>query len=243
MSPTLQDPYPREARSMDLQQRMLLHTAHLTLEDAGYVPGATPSWTPERVGVYVGVATGDWVDVYYSTGTLRAGPSIVVDTACSSSNVTLYQGARALMNGDCDSALVGGINIISSPDLCLLDHGHFLSPTGQCKSFDASTDGYSRSKGCGMLLKCLRDAEAENDTILGVIRSVEVNQSGLAHSITYPHAATQAALFCRVLNKAGINPARGVDCSAALHIGSVKANIGHLEAASGAVISRETEHG
>ncbi|KAJ7794269.1 thiolase-like protein [Mycena olivaceomarginata] len=151
------------------------------------------------------------------------------------------------MNGDCDSALVGGVNIISSPDMFLgLDRGHFLSPTGQCKSFDASADGYSRSEGCGMLLKCLRDAEAENDTILGVIRGVEVNQT---------------ALFRRVLDKAGINPARvnveahgtgmqagdpnevvslrsvlmqGVDRSAALHIGSVKANIGHLEAASGA---------
>ncbi|KAJ7824060.1 thiolase-like protein, partial [Mycena olivaceomarginata] len=209
---------------MDPQQRVLPHTAYLTLEDAGYVPGATPSWTPERVGVYVGVATGDWVqnlreevDVYYSTGTLRAflsgrisfamklsGPSIVVDTACSSSNIALYQGARALMNGDCDSALVGGVNIISSPDMVLgLDRGHFLSPTGQCKSFDASADGYSHSEGCGILLKCLRDAEAENDTILGVIRGVEVNQSGLAHSITYPHAATQAALFRRMLDKAG----------------------------------------
>jgi acyl transferase domain-containing protein len=143
-----------------------------------------------------------------------------------------------------------------------LDCGHFLSPTGQCKSFNASADSYSHSEGCGMLLKCLRDAEAENDTILGVIRGIEVNQSGLAHSITYPHAATQAALFCRMLDKAGINPARvnvveahgtgtqaedlnevvslrsvlmqGVDRSAVLHIGSIKANIGHLEAASGA---------
>lgn len=86
-----------------------------------------------------------------------------------------------------------------------LDRGHFLSPTGQCKAFDASADGYSRSEGCGMfVLKRLSDALAENDHILGVIRGVEVNQSGKSHSITHPHAPTQAALFERTLRNAGI---------------------------------------
>ncbi|KAJ6585673.1 polyketide synthase [Mycena capillaripes] len=275
---------PREAKSMDPQQRVLLHTAYEALEDSGYVPNATPTSRPEMFGCYIGVATGDYVqnlqdeiDVYYSTGTLRAflsgrisfamqlsGPSIVFDTACSSSNVALYQGARALMNRDCDSALVGGVNIVSSPDMFLgLDRGHFLSPTGQCKAFDASADGYSRSEGCGVfILKRLKDALAENDNILGVIRGIEVNQSGLAHSITYPHAATQAALFRKVLENSGIDPSRvnvveahGTGTQAGdpnevesvrsvlavnraannpLHITSVKANIGHLEAASGA---------
>ncbi|KAJ7704791.1 beta-ketoacyl synthase [Mycena rosella] len=277
---------PREAKSMDPQQRLLLHAAALALEDAGYVPHATPTSDPAAFGVYVGVATGDYVqnlreevDVYYSTGTLRAflsgrisfamqlsGPSIVVDTACSSSNVALYQGARALMNGDCDAALVGGVNVVSSPDMFLgLDRGHFLSPTGQCKAFDAGADGYARSEGVGLfVLKRLRDAVAEGDNILGVVRGIEVNQSGRAHSITYPHAATQATLFRRVLEHAGLEARRvsvveahgtgtqagdpneveslrsvlatGVDRGAGnpLHITSVKANIGHLEAASGA---------
>ncbi|KAJ7133377.1 hypothetical protein C8R44DRAFT_849492 [Mycena epipterygia] len=275
---------PREAKSMDPQQRILLHTAYAALEDSGYVPNATPTSRPEMFGCYIGVATGDYIqnlrdeiDVYYSTGTLRAflsgrisfamqlgGPSIVVDTACSSSNVALYQGARALMNGDCDAALVGGVNTISSPDMFLgLDRGHFLSPTGQCKTFDASADGYSRSEGCGMfVIKRFRDAVAENDNILGIIRGIEVNQSGLAHSITYPHAATQAALFRKVLETSGIDASRvnvveahgtgtqagdpnevqslrsvlAVNRAASnpLHITSVKANIGHLEAASGA---------
>ncbi|KAJ7720853.1 putative polyketide synthase [Mycena maculata] len=275
---------PREAKSMDPQQRILLHTVYEALEDSGYVPNATPTSRPETFGCYIGVATGDYIqnlrdeiDVYYSTGTLRAflsgrisfamqlsGPSIVVDTACSSSNVALYQGARALMNGDCDAALVGGVNTVSSPDMFLgLDRGHFLSPTGQCKAFDASADGYSRSEGCGIfVLKRLRDAISENDNILGVIRGIEVNQSGLAHSITYPHAATQAALFRKVLDTSGIDASRvnvveahGTGTQAGdpnevqslrsvlavkrapnnpLHITSVKANIGHLEAASGA---------
>ncbi|KAF8074125.1 putative polyketide synthase [Lyophyllum atratum] len=275
---------PREAKSMDPQQRILLHTAYEALEDSGYVPNSTPNFRPESFGCYVGVATHDYlqnlrdeVDVYYSTGTLKAflsgrisyamqlsGPSIVVDTACSSSNVALYQGARALMNRDCDSALVGGVNIVSSPDMFLgLDRGHFLSPTGQCKAFDASADGYSRSEGCGVfILKRLSDALAENDRILGVIRGIEVNQSGLAHSITHPHAPTQATLFRRVLENSNVDPLRvnvveahGTGTQAGdpnelesirsvfairrsvdnpLHITSVKANIGHLEAASGA---------
>ncbi|KAG6855991.1 Type I Iterative PKS [Tephrocybe sp. NHM501043] len=274
---------PREAKSMDPQQRVLLHTAYEALEDSGYVPNATPTSRPENFGCYIGVATHDYlqnlrddIDVYYSPGTLKAflsgrisyamqlsGPSIVVDTACSSSNVALYQGARALMNRDCDSALVGGVNIITSPDMFLgLDRGHFLSPTGQCKSFDASADGYSRGEGCGVfVLKRLSDAIAENDRILGVIRGIEVNQSGLAHSITHPHAPTQASLFQRVLEKSNIDPhrinvveAHGTGTQAGdpneldsirsifsiqrpnnnpLHITSIKANIGHLEAASG----------
>ena len=144
-----------------------------------------------------------------------------------------------------------------------LDRAHFLSPTGQCKPFDASADGYSRSEGCGMfVLKRLASAVAENDNILGLIRSVEVNQSGLARSITHPHAPTQADLVARVLGSAGVDPGRvgvveahgagtraGDPCEVEsvravlcadrraenpLYVTSVKANIGHLEAASGA---------
>ncbi|KAJ6454535.1 putative polyketide synthase [Mycena vitilis] len=275
---------PREAKNMDPQQRLLLHTAYEALEDSGYVPNATPSFNPDRFGCYIGVASGDYVlnlreeiDVYYTPSTVRgfhsgrvsfamqlSGPSVVVDTTCSSSNVAIYQGVRALMTGDCDAVLVGGVNAITSPDASIgLDRGHFLSPTGQCKSFDASGDGYSRGEGCVIfVLKRLRDAVAHNDRILGIIRGVEVNQSGLAHSITHPHADTQAALFRQVLANAGIDPHRVnvVEAHAAgtqagdtkevaslrrvlainrakdnpLHLTSLKANIGHLEAASGA---------
>jgi len=143
-----------------------------------------------------------------------------------------------------------------------LDRAHFLSSTGQCKAFDASADGYSRSEGCGVfVLKRLSDAVAENDNVLGVIRGIEVNQSGLAHSITHPHAPTQATLFRSLLKNTGIEAnrvsvieAHGTGTQAGdpnelesirsifavkresenpLHITSVKANIGHLEAASG----------
>ncbi|KAH7919227.1 putative polyketide synthase [Leucogyrophana mollusca] len=275
---------PREARSMDPQQRILLHTAYEALENAGYVPDATPSFHRDSFGCYIGAATQDYadnlqdeIDVYYSTGNLKGflsgrisyamqfgGPSVVVDTACSSSIVAIYQACRALMNKDCNSAIAGGVNIITSPNMFLgLDRGHFLSPTGQCKAFDASADGYSRGEGCGLfVLKRLVDAVAENDNILGVIRGIEVNQSGLAHSITHPHAPTQAALFEKLVQGSGISASRvsvveahgtgtqaGDPCELSsirsvftggrtsdnpLHITSIKANIGHLEAASGA---------
>jgi acyl transferase domain-containing protein len=144
-----------------------------------------------------------------------------------------------------------------------LDRAHFLSPTGQCRAFDATADGYSRGEGCGIfVLKRLPDAVSENDNILGVIRGIEVNQSGLTHSITHPHAPTQMALFQRLLKNASVDAQRvnvveahgtgtqaGDPCELEsirsifnadrtarnpLHVTSIKANVGHLEAASGA---------
>ncbi|KAG1901393.1 uncharacterized protein F5891DRAFT_1222928 [Suillus fuscotomentosus] len=275
---------PREAKSMDPQQRLLLHTAHDALESAGYVADATPSFQRDHVGCFIGTATHDYadnlredIDVHYSTGTLKAflsgrisyamqlgGPSMTLDTACSSSIVAIHQACRSLVNGDCSAAIAGGVNVMSSPDMFIgLDHGHFLSPTGQCKSFDASADGYSRSEGCSLfVLKRLSDAVAENDDILGVIRAIDLNQSGLAHSITHPHVPSQVSLMNRLLKNSGIDASRisvveahgtgtqagdfaelqsirAVLCRARdsanpLHVTSIKANIGHLEAASGA---------
>ena len=144
-----------------------------------------------------------------------------------------------------------------------LDRSHFLSPTGQCKVFDASADGYSRGEGCGLfVLKRFSDALAENDRILGIIRGVDVNQSGAACSITQPHVPTQIKLFRQLVESSGISPedvnvveAHGTGTQSGdvgelesirrvfsasrsaenpLHITSIKANIGHLEAASGA---------
>ncbi|KAG2066907.1 ketoacyl-synt-domain-containing protein [Suillus decipiens] len=275
---------PREAKSMDPQQRILLHTAHDALENAGYVPDATPSFQRDGFGCFIGTATHDYadnlrenIDVHYSTGTLKAflsgrisyamqlgGPSMTIDTACSSSIVAIHQACRSLVNGDCNAAIAGGVNVMSSPDMFIgLDHGHFLSPTGQCKSFDASADGYSRSEGCSLfVLKRLSDAVAENDDILGVIRGIDLNQSGLAHSITHPHVPSQVSLMNRLLKNTGIDASRvsvveahgtgtqagdfselqsiravlcrSRDSTNPLHVTSIKANIGHLEAASGA---------
>ncbi|KAF2199798.1 hypothetical protein GQ43DRAFT_442160 [Delitschia confertaspora ATCC 74209] len=145
--------------------------------------------------------------------------------------------------------------------MCIgLGRAHFLSPTGQCKSFDASADGYCRSEGCGIfVLKRLKDALAENDRVYGIIRGISVNHCGNASSITHPHVETQQKLFKSVLTKAQIDPssigvveAHGTGTQAGdaveiasiesvfgtsdrdVYITSIKANIGHLEAASGA---------
>lgn len=89
-----------------------------------------------------------------------------------------------------------------------LARGHFLNPTGGCKPFDKSADGYCRAEGCVLfILKRLSDAIAENDRIHGVIRDVVVNQSGNSHSITHPHSETQIDLFQQLLKKTNVDPA------------------------------------
>lgn len=144
-----------------------------------------------------------------------------------------------------------------------LDRAHFLSPSGQCKAFDASADGYCRAEGCGIfVLKKVRDALAEGDRIHGIIKGIESNQSGNAHSITHPHSPTQEKLFKQLLKKSNIHPhqislveTHGTGTQAGdpreleslrnalchrrdprntVYFTSIKANIGHAEAASGA---------
>ncbi|KAF2675312.1 putative polyketide synthase [Microthyrium microscopicum] len=275
---------PREARSMDPQQRVMLQTAFRALENSGYVPDTTPSTDRDTFGCWIGNATLDYpanmkddIDVYYSPGTLRtfqsarisyvfgwSGPSITLDTACSSSVVALHQAARSIIAGDCRSALVGAVNTITSPDMYLgLDRAHFLSPSGQCKAFDASADGYCRAEGCGaFVIKRVSDAIADGDRIHAIIKAVEINQSGNTHSITHPHVPTQEELFKHMFRKSRIDPhmvtaielhgtgtqagdpvelesVRRVLCQDRspenlLHLTSIKANIGHCEAASGA---------
>ncbi|GKU21831.1 unnamed protein product [Fusarium langsethiae] len=275
---------PREAKSMDPQQRVLLHAAQEAIEDAGYVADSTPSSQRVTTGCYVGLATGDYtdnlrddIDTFYPSGTLRAfhsgrisyfyrlsGPSVVTDTACSSSTVSIYQACRGIQNGDCTIAIAGGVNVITSPDMYLgLSRGHFLSPTGNCKPFDASADGYCRAEGCVLfILKRLSDAIVEGDRIHGVIRNAQINQSGNSSSITHPHSPTQTDLLRRLLKQVNVEPAsisvieaHGTGTQAGdarevetlklvfgqhrsaknpLVVSSIKGNIGHCEAASGA---------
>ncbi|KAH6893657.1 hypothetical protein BKA70DRAFT_1323705 [Coprinopsis sp. MPI-PUGE-AT-0042] len=279
----------KRGKSMDPQQRLLLHVAFEALQDAGYVPGATPSFEAASFGVFVGAATHDYVhnlqndvDSYYSTGTLSAflsgrisyafsfgGPSVVTNTACSSSCVALHQAVRSLLNEDCRTALAGGVNVITSPEMHTgLDAARFLTQNHDSSPFDANPSGYSRAEGCVLfVLKRAKDALNENDRILGIIRGAELNQSGQASSITRTHAPAQADLLRKLLRKAGVQPKeiRVVECHAAgtrvgdtsevlairevfqrdlvghedeadpLYLTSVKANFGHLEAASGAL--------
>ncbi|KAI0966728.1 hypothetical protein F4678DRAFT_483639 [Xylaria arbuscula] len=275
---------PREAKSMDPQQRTLLQCSLHALQHAGYAPDSTKSFQRRSFGCYIGVATGDYaerssqdIDVYYSPGTLRAflsgrisyyfglsGPSVVIDTACSGSLVAIHQACRALIARDCNTALAGGVNAICGPNMQTgLARARFLSMNGQCRPFDTAADGYCRSEGGAMfVLKRLTDAIAENDRVLGVIKATGVNQSGNADSITHPDARTQVDLFQTTLARQSLLSqsitaveAHGTGTQAGdpvefesistffgrrrissnpLIVSSIKGNIGHAEAASGA---------
>ncbi|KAK4206967.1 putative beta-ketoacyl synthase domain-containing protein [Rhypophila decipiens] len=220
---------PREAQQTDPMQRLALVTAYEALEMAGFVPGRTPSSHPSRVGTYYGQASDDYREVnasqkigtYGIPGTERAfgngrinyffnfqGPSFNVDTACSSGLAAVQAACSALWAGEADTVVAGGLNIITSPDIyCMLGRGHFLSPTGQCKVWDAGADGYCRADGVGsVVIKRLEDALADNDVVLGTILAGATNHSSESVSITQPHAGIQKDNYRRVMDRAGVSP-------------------------------------
>ena len=220
---------PREAPQMDPAQRLALMCAYEAVEMAGIVPDATPSTMKSRVGVFIGSTSNDWcetnsaqdVDTYFIPGGNRAfipgrinyyfkcsGPSFSIDTACSSSLAATHLACNALWRNDIDCAIVGGTNVLTNPDVTAgLDRGHFLSRTGNCKTFDDGADGYCRGEGVGIVvLKRLHDAQADNDPIHGCILAAVTNHSAEAESITRPHVGAQQALFSDVLAKGGVHP-------------------------------------
>ena len=220
---------PREAPQIDPAQRLALLTAYEAIEEAGIVSGATPSTQKDRVGVFYGVTSNDWmetnsaqnIDTYFIPGGNRAfipgrinyffrfsGPSFSVDTACSSSLAAIHVACNALWRGEIDTAIAGGTNVLTNPDFTAgLDKGHFLSRTGNCKTFDDGADGYCRGEGVAtVILKRLEDAIADKDPIQGVILSGYTNHSAEAESITRPLVAAQKEIFRKVLSTAGVDP-------------------------------------
>jgi thioester reductase-like protein len=191
------------------------------------------------------------------------GPSMVVDTACSSALVALHLACQSLRAGECDTALAGGVNIMLAPDaMVALTKGRMLSPTGQSRAFDADADGYVRGEGCGMVvLRRLSAAEADGQRILAVIRGSATNQDGKSSGLTVPRGPAQEEVIRQALQRAGVNgtdvgylEAHGTSTALGdplevralarvlgpgrpaerpLALGSVKTNIGHLEAAAG----------
>ncbi|KAF5021129.1 hypothetical protein F66182_6829 [Fusarium sp. NRRL 66182] len=220
---------PREAPQIDPAQRLALMTAYEAIEQAGIVPDATPSTRPDRVGIFYGVTSNDWmetnsaqaIDTYFIPGGNRAfipgrinyffkfsGPSYAVDTACSSSLAGIHLACNALWQGDVDTAIAGGTNVLTNPDFTAgLDRGHFLSRTGNCKTFDDGADGYCRGEGVAtIIMKRLDDALAENDPILGVVLGAYTNHSAESESITRPHVGAQRVIFNKILNEAAVDP-------------------------------------
>ena len=190
------------------------------------------------------------------------GPSWAVDTACSSSLVAVHQAVMSLRQAECDLALAGGVNLILSSDLTsAFSQAGMMAVDGRCKTFDASADGYVRAEGAGIvLLKRLSDALQDGDRILAVIKGSAVNQDGRSNGLTAPNGRSQQAVIRRALADAGVTPSQisyieahgtgtelgdPIEVNAlkevlmegrskeSCQIGSVKSNIGHLEAAAG----------
>jgi len=274
---------PREAESMDPQQRLLLEVSWEALENAGL---CAEQLAGSQTGVFIGISTNDYtrlhtalgnnVNAYSGTGNALCiaanrlsyfldlhGPSKAIDTACSSSLVAVHDACQSLRQRECNLALVGGVNLILSPDLTItFSAAQMLSADGRCKTFDADADGYVRGEGCGIVvLKRLSDAVKDSDNILAVIKGTAMNQDGRSNGLTAPNGPAQQAVIRQALANAGINAsemsyveAHGTGTSLgdpielnalkevlmsgrvqeqACYIGSVKTNIGHLEAAAG----------
>ncbi len=191
-----------------------------------------------------------------------SGPSLAVDTACSSSLVALHLACQSLRSGECGVALVGAVNVMLSPEVTMIfARAGLLAPDGRCKAFDARADGYVRGEGAGVVvLKPLSAALEAGDDVYAVIRGSAVNQDGRTNGLMAPSGPAQEAVIRRACRNAGIDPgevhfvethgtgtalgdrieagALGAAVSSASRqepcwIGSVKTNIGHLEAAAG----------
>jgi acyl transferase domain-containing protein/thioester reductase-like protein/acyl carrier protein len=278
---------PREAAAMDPQQKMMLQIAYQTVQQSGYY---SSSKVDKHIGCYVGVSNVDYQDnaagysatAYTATGTLMSfvagkvshhfgwtGPSMSIDTACSGSAVAVHEACKAILSGDCTSALAGGVNAITNALWFQnLAGASFLSQTGQCKPFDAKGDGYCRGEAVGaVFLKRLSAAIADGDTIFGTIAATAVHQNRNNTAITVPNTPSLAHLFDEVTTRANIDPMDitvveahgtgtavgdpaeygairqalgGPERSSKIALGSVKGLVGHAECASGMVALLKT---
>ncbi|MGC6177117.1 SDR family NAD(P)-dependent oxidoreductase [Lacrimispora sp. 38-1] len=274
---------PREAMVMDPNQRQLLEASWQCIEDAGV---GLKRLQEGRTAVYTNVSQNDYghrayadsneIDSYSNLGNAASisanrisycfglkGPSMSIDAACASSLVALDTGYRALINGECDFALVGSANFI-------LHHGRYisyskarlLSPDGKCKTFDATANGFVPGEGVGvLLLQRLPDALNQKNHIHAVMKASRVCQIGGSISITAPKMSEQRDMILSAYDHCGFSPetvsyieAHGTGTALGdpievealsqafrvytskrqfCKIGSVKTNIGHLEGTSG----------
>lgn len=274
---------PKEAGYIDPQQRLLLELAFDALQDAGLSPKAVRG---SRTGVFVGISSSDYsllqtdpgrLGPYSGVGNAHSvaanrisyffdfqGPSVAVDTACSSSLVALHLACRALQAGDCDLALVGGVNLMLAPHLhVVFSQARMMAADGLCKAFDDRADGYVRGEGAGFLvLRRLPQAVQAGQRILARVLGSAVNQDGRTNGLTAPSGRAQENVIRAALAQAGVQPgdvgyieAHGTGTKLGdpielralravfgapsrerpLLVGSVKGNVGHLEAAAGIV--------
>jgi len=279
---------PREAVCMDPQQRMLLEVAWRAFEDGGVPPERLRG---QPVGVFIGISSADYSSLLWAsqehyatpdnepfvlpgnTGCIAAnrlsyffdlkGPSFTVDTACSSSLVAVHLACESLWRGESQAALAGGVQALIHPGIQMsFCKAGLLAPDGRCKSFDAAADGYVRSEGAGVvLLKPLRQAQADGDAIYALIHGTAVNSDGRSNGLVAPNARAQIACVREAFARAGIDPAatqyveahgtgtrqgdplelralgtvlgEGREEGRPCRVGSVKTNLGHSETAAG----------
>ncbi|MDE2842864.1 MAG: polyketide synthase, partial [Chloroflexota bacterium] len=223
---------PVEAELLDPQQRMMLETSWLALEDAGIDPSRLKG---SRTGVYAGISNDEYrmlvVDssqqteaagsLYALTGTNLngasgrvsfvlglMGPAKAVDAACASAMVAVNDAVADLQQGKADLAIAGGVQALLNARIYeLRANAMMLSPDGQCKTFDASANGYVRGEGCGVVvLKRLSQAEADGDPIWAVIRGSAVNNGGASVGLTVPHTPALEQVMEAALADAGVLP-------------------------------------
>ncbi len=269
---------PREVVVMDPAHRLLLETTWAALEAANLVPAALFN---TEMGVFIGSGMSGYLkycidqssDLYTATGNAAStaagrisyllgitGPCVAVDTACSASLVAIHLACQSLRNGECNTALAGGVNLLLDTDwTTMFVNGNMLSADARCKTFDAAANGYVRGEGCGIIvLKRLADAVADGDTIVAVIRGTAINQDGPSGGLTVPNGPAQERVIRRALADAQLQPAQIAYIEAhgtgtplgdpieigaisnvfqgrdtPLYVGSAKTNIGHLEMAAG----------
>ncbi|KAE8382753.1 hypothetical protein BDV26DRAFT_253079 [Aspergillus bertholletiae] len=219
-----------EAEAMDPQQRLLLETTYEAIEAAGYT---LEQMRGSPTAVFVGAMTTDYHDIqardldtisrWHATGTSPSilsnrvsyffdlkGPSMTINTACSSSLVALHQAVQSLHNGDCTTAIVGGVNLLLDPETYISHSNlHMLSPTSRCRMWDRDADGYARGEGCAsVVIKTLDQALRDGDDVECIIRGTAVNSTGRSAGITMPSSEAQATLIRQAYERSGLDPVR-----------------------------------
>ncbi|KFG37318.1 putative type I fatty acid synthase, partial [Toxoplasma gondii GAB2-2007-GAL-DOM2] len=273
-----------EVTYMDPQQRVMLEVAYDAFYSAAY---SREHLIGKNYGVWIGCCNSDWhfleqqsnpdKSSSYSgpggSGCLVSnrlsyvfglkGPSMTIDTACSSSLVAADCGAQAMRFGYCDGALIGGVNLMLSPQLFLaFCKARMLSPDCRCATFDEKANGYVRGEGAGaIMLRHLADAQREGKRILGIVRGTAVNHDGRSASLTAPNGPAQQDVIRSALQIGGVDPldvalveshgtgtalgdpiemgaikavyGAGRSADSPLVVGALKSYIGHLEGSSG----------
>ena len=276
---------PKEAEQMDPQQRISLEVAWEALEDAGIPPGQLSG---SNTCVFMGVNSDDYsklllrdlpnVEAWMGIGTAYCGvpnrisyhlnlmgPSTAVDAACASSLVAIHHGRQAILSGESNLAIVGGVNALCGPGLTsVLDKAGAICLEGSCMSFDDDAHGYGRGEGAGIVvLKSLRQALWDGDDIKAVLKGTAVAQDGKTNGIMAPNSKAQELVARKALSVAAVAPitiqyveahatstplgdpteisaissvyGENRPSDAPVIVGSVKPNVGHLEAGAGVV--------